>query len=103
MKLIFLSLTLITVCLGCNTKKEEPISKKELPSAEMQIKLAVLAAPQEKRDSCTVLGYSPDKQLIILRKGTNELICLADNPDALFSQFTSPCHEGIKFFKITCY
>ena len=81
MKLIFLCLTLITVCLGCNTKKEEPISKKELPSAEMQIKLAVLAAPQEKRDSCTVLGYSPDKQLIILRKGTNELICLADNPD----------------------
>lgn len=26
-------------------------------------------------------GYSPDKQLIVLKQGTNELICLADNPD----------------------
>src|SRR5206468_5076278 len=54
---------------------------KVVSSAGIQIKTALLAAPQEKRDSCTVYGYSADKQLIVLRKGTNEMICLADDPD----------------------
>jgi hypothetical protein len=88
MKSILLSITVITVCLGCNSKKESPSAKtdsptvkNELPSADIQIRSALLAAPLEKRDSCTVYGYSADKQLILLKKGTNELICLADNPD----------------------
>jgi hypothetical protein len=88
MKIILLFITVITVCYGCNSKKEAPAAKKEtsavnnvLPSADIQIKTALLAAPKEKRDSCTVYGYSADKQLVLLRQGTNELICLADNPD----------------------
>jgi hypothetical protein len=81
MKAILLFITLITICYGCNSKKESPSSKNELPSAAIQIKSALLAAPQEKRDSCTVYGYSADKQFILLKQGTNEMICLADNPD----------------------
>lgn len=94
MKLIFLRLAVITFCLGCNNQTktpsvketassatETPPAKRALPSADMQIKLALLAAPKEKRDSCTVYGYGADKQLTLFRKGTNELICLADNPD----------------------
>ena len=81
MKAILLFAAMITVCYGCNSKKDSPSSKNELPSAAIQIKSALLAAPREKRDSCTVLGYSPDKQLIVLKQGTNEMICLADNPD----------------------
>lgn len=88
MKSILLFITVITVCFGCNSKKDSsavkkdsPVAETVLPSAEIQIKSALLAAPQEKRDSCTVYGYSPDKQLIVLKKGTNEMICLADNPD----------------------
>src|SRR4030095_8396832 len=81
MKAILLFISVISVCYGCNSKKDSPSSKNELPSAAIQIKSALLAAPQEKRDSCTVYGYSPDKQLILLRQGTNELICLADDPD----------------------
>ena len=87
MKTILL-IIVITVCYGCNPKKESPTAKKEpavvsneVLSAVLQIKTALLAAPAEKRDSCTVYGYSPDKQLVLLRQGTNELICLADNPD----------------------
>lgn len=80
MKVIFLLMTGIAVCYGCNSKKETPVSKNDLPSAAIQIKSALLAAPLEKRDSCTVYGYSADNQLILLRKGTNELICLADDP-----------------------
>src|SRR6187399_69769 len=81
MKAIFLFVTVITACSGCDSKKDSPAAKKVLASADIQIKAALLAAPMEKRDSCTVYGYSPDKQLILLKQGTNELICLADNPD----------------------
>ena len=81
MKAILLSMAVIIIWCGCNSKKNPPAAKNEVPSAAIQIKTALLAAPQEKRDSCTVLGYSPDKQLIVLKQGTNEMICLADNPD----------------------
>ena len=49
-------------------------------SPEVQIKLALLSAPEDKRDSATVYGYSPDNKFMLLRQGTNELICLADDP-----------------------
>jgi len=88
MKAIFLIIAVITACFGCNSKNDSPAVKKEssagkngLASPDIQIKTALLAAPQEKKDNCTVLGYSPDKQLIVLKQGTNEMICLADNPD----------------------
>ena len=81
MKAIFLFVAVITACYGCNSKTDSPSSKNEFPSADIQIKSALLAAPKEKRDNCTVYGYSADKQLILLRQGSNEMICLADNPD----------------------
>ncbi|GAB3746936.1 hypothetical protein GCM10028817_03620 [Spirosoma pomorum] len=51
-----------------------------VPSPEMQIKTAVLAAPEDKRAGAAVYGYSPKNEFILLRKGTNELVCLADDP-----------------------
>ena len=51
-----------------------------VPSAEIQIKSALLAAPQDKKDGAAVYGYSPQQEITLLRKGTNELICLADDP-----------------------
>ena len=80
MKIIFLFMAAVSIGYGCNSEKETPPSKNDLPSAAMQIKAALLAAPKEKRDSCTVYGYSADAQLVLLRKGTNELICVADDP-----------------------
>ena len=80
MKIFLLFITVVSVCYGCNSKKNLSSSKNHLPSADIQIKSALLAAPLEKRDSCTVYGYSTDTQLVLLRKGTNELICLADDP-----------------------
>jgi hypothetical protein len=81
MKAIHLVMAVFTVCFGCNSKKNPPAAKNELPSAAIQIKAALLASPPEKRDNCKVLGYSLDKQLIVLKQGNNEMICLADNPD----------------------
>ena len=87
MKIILFFLTAITVWCGCNADKKSPSSTKEtaianneVSSEVVQIKSALLAAPPEKRDSCTVYGYLADTQLVLLRKGANELICLADDP-----------------------
>lgn len=51
-----------------------------VPASEVQIKTAVLAAPADKRDGATVYGYSAKNEFVVLRKGTNELVCLADDP-----------------------
>jgi hypothetical protein len=52
----------------------------QIPSAEVQIKTALLAAPEDKREGAMVYGYDVKGEFVILRKGTNELVCLADNP-----------------------
>ena len=52
----------------------------EIPSLENQIKVAVLSAPPEQREGVMVLGYNSKGELGILRNGSNELICLADDP-----------------------
>ena len=51
-----------------------------VPSADVQIKTAVMAAPADKQAGVAVYGYSEKKEFTLLRKGTNELICLADDP-----------------------
>ena len=51
MKAIPLIIAVVTVCSGCNSKKDSPAAKapkNEVPSAAMQIKTALLAAPEEK-------------------------------------------------------
>ncbi|HKO78858.1 MAG TPA: hypothetical protein VJU78_00615 [Chitinophagaceae bacterium] len=90
MKVILLLLTVIGIGYGCDSKKETTSSKRDWPSAAVQIKSALLAAPLEKRDSCSVYGYSADTQLVLLRKGTNELICLADDPKV--PEFSVACY-----------
>lgn len=52
----------------------------QIPSAEVQIKTALLASPADKRDGAMVYGYDPKGEWIVLRKGSNELVCIADNP-----------------------
>jgi hypothetical protein len=52
----------------------------EAPDKEIQIKTAVLAAPQAQREDATVMGYNSKGELVVLRKGGNGMICLADDP-----------------------
>jgi len=86
MKAILFFITLIIVCYRCKSRNNLPPAT----TADIQIKSALLAAPLEKRDSCTVYGYSADTQLILLRKGTNEMICLGDNPNE--ADFSVACY-----------
>ena len=97
MKIFLLFTTVVIIWCGCNSKKESSPSEKEtspvsneLHSTAIQIKSALLAVPAEKRDSCAVYGYTTDTQLTLLRKGTNELICVADDPAS--SGFSVACY-----------
>lgn len=61
-----------------------------MASAEQQIAGAVLAAPDSMRDGATVLGWQGG-EVVQLRKGTNELVCLADDPAT--DRFQVACYQ----------
>jgi hypothetical protein len=44
------------------------------------IAAAVYAAPEEYRAAATVLGYDAAGKLVPIRKGANDMVCLADDP-----------------------
>lgn len=56
-------------------------SQNKILPKNIQIKTAVLAAPEMYRDAATVLGYNSEGKLITLREGTNSMVCLADDPN----------------------
>jgi hypothetical protein len=62
-----------------------------LPQA-LQMRLAVQAAPPAMRDSATVQGYDASGAFVTLRKGTNDLICMAPDPNA--KHFEVSCHQA---------
>lgn len=59
-------------------------------SPALRIAQAVSPAPSTLRAAATVLGADSTGKLVTLRKGTNDLICLADDP-----------HQ--KNFHVSCY
>ncbi|HUH12265.1 MAG TPA: hypothetical protein VMK65_04115 [Longimicrobiales bacterium] len=52
----------------------------QAPPPAQQVAAAVLAAPAERRADATVLGWDEAGAVITLRQGTNDLVCLADDP-----------------------
>lgn len=62
----------------------------EVPPVDIQIATAVLAAPENDRGEVKVYGYDKAGDLQVLREGSNNLICLADDP----------YREGIE---VSCY
>jgi len=85
MKKVFLSLVLCTVW---PTVAQD--TKIDILPPEIQIKTAVLPIPEKERDAAMVYGYAGDGELVVLRKGTNNLVCIADNP-------------GKKGINVACY
>lgn len=63
----------------------------QVPSKEAQIKSAVLSAPEDLREGAKILGFGEDGKLITLRAGTNELVCLADDPNS--NGFNAACYH----------
>ncbi len=58
--------------------------------ADIQIRTAVLPAPEAEKDNAMVYGYNSQGEMIVVREGSNNLICLADDPT----------QEGIS---VSCY
>lgn len=79
------SIACITVLLAAT------VAAAEAPAPEAQIASAVLAAPAELRAGAAVLGYNSKGELITLRQGSNELICLASDPNK--STFSVACYH----------
>lgn len=57
-----------------------PCTAAGAPPAADQIAAAVQAAPAERREGAAVLGYDEAGKLVTLRAGTNDLVCLYDDP-----------------------
>lgn len=57
---------------------------------DIQIKTAVLPAPEEDKLGAMVYGYNAQGELVVLREGSNNLVCIGDNPNK----------EGIS---VSCY
>lgn len=63
----------------------------DVPSPQVQIAGAVLAAPEELREGAAVLGFDAQGGRVQIREGKNELICLATDPAK--SNFNVACYH----------
>jgi len=71
-----LTLLLLLVSILATAPAQTPV----IPTREIQIQTALLAAPPESREGAMVYGYDAAGVLVVLRPGTNNMICLADDP-----------------------
>jgi hypothetical protein len=63
----------------------------DVPSPQVQIAGAVLAAPEELREGAAVLGFDAQGGRVQIREGKNELICLATDPTK--TTFSVACYH----------
>jgi hypothetical protein len=75
----------------CGVLLAATLAAADLPSRETQIIAATLAAPPDLRDGAAVLGYNARGELVRLREGKNELICLANDPSK--ASFSVACYH----------
>ncbi|MEM8488239.1 MAG: hypothetical protein AAF564_21995 [Bacteroidota bacterium] len=63
-----------------------------LPAADIQIAGATSPAPEDLKDGAQVLGFNEAGDMIELRAGNNDFICLADNP--FDDRFHAACYHN---------
>lgn len=63
----------------------------QIPSPEVQIAGALLACPADLRGGATIYGYNPNGEWIVIRAGTNAMVCLADDPAQ--ENFNASCYH----------
>jgi hypothetical protein len=69
----------------------------EIDSDEALIATALMAAPAESREGCTVIGFNMAGEFVTFKEGTNDLICLADDPKQ--DGFNAACyHKSLEPF-----
>jgi hypothetical protein len=63
----------------------------QIPSKEVQIQTALMAAPEATKDGAKVYGYDAQGKFIQLRAGSNEMICITDDPNT--AGFSVSCYH----------
>ncbi|EFK56885.1 hypothetical protein ACFU8T_08190 [Sphingobacterium spiritivorum] len=71
-----IALVLIALTSGIVVNAQQKPVREPLP-ADVQVRIAVQAAPTEFREGAKVYGYDKDGKFTVLREGTNGYICLA--------------------------
>ena len=96
LSLIAIALILLSGCMKPSYKKNEIIKSEEqgessgpglfeIPTnqkltADQQITAALFAAPQEMKEGAKVYGYGDSGEFMTLREGSNDFVCIADDP-----------------------
>jgi hypothetical protein len=81
----------IAIVLGLSVVSTRSTAQTSVyPSSARQVSAAVSPLPAPLRASATVLGYGTDGKLVTLRRGSNDMVCLADDPSQ-------------KMFHVACY
>ena len=112
MKRIITAFVFIGLLISCNssdktkTSLQEPsatetVTKSTSNDIDKQLKTidtdealmatALMAAPEESRSGCKVIGYNMKGEFVTLREGDNEFIVLADNPNQ--DGFSAACYH----------
>lgn len=71
--------------------KEDNLSWSEIDTDKALVATALMAAPAESREGCKVIGYNMAGEFVTLKEGSNEFICLADNPAV--EGFSAACYH----------
>lgn len=70
---------------------------KPINTDDALVATALLAAPEESREGCTIIGYNMAGEFVTFKKGNNEFIVLVDNPNQ--DGFNAACyHKSLEPF-----
>lgn len=112
-RLFLLSILLAGILTSCNTSSDNstvapdvtgsetnPDTEEATPEMDKQVAIAsdealiataLMAAPEASREGAKVIGYNLKGEFVTLREGTNEFICLADDPQK--AKFSAACYH----------
>ncbi|MGB5499252.1 MAG: hypothetical protein WBM77_10020 [Maribacter sp.] len=112
MKRILTAIVFTGILISCNSSDKTKNAKQEssatetvtdstsndvkkqlnaIDTDEALIATALMAAPNESRSGCKVIGYNMAGEFVTLREGDNEFIVLADNPNQ--DGFNAACYH----------
>jgi hypothetical protein len=88
---------LIAAAISCSIPWIANAQSVSYPPPAFQIAAAVSPLPEKLRDGARVLGHDASGKLVTLRRGTNDMTCIADDPSA--KQFHVACyHRSLEGF-----
>jgi hypothetical protein len=112
MKRLITALVFAGILVSCNSSDKTKNTTEESPEIETSvdslsneatkqlmaidtdealIATALMAAPEESRSGCKVIGYNMAGEFVTLKEGDNQFICLADNPSQ--DGFSAACYH----------